>query len=936
MSVRKKTLIIICLTFLALLGILYFTAQWFMLKEAIVAEGKSTTRDVTRLLAALDDQIAVMDANVGDWAPWDDTYAFINNGDTAYIDSNLPNVTFTNLGVELMLFINNSGQIVFGKMVDLESEAEIPIPEGLYSQLQVGSRLLSHKDPADKLAGILSLPEGPMIIASQPIVTSQGEGPSRGTLIMGRRLDEAEIAKLTQRTQLSISVFPYNDDVLPEDVALARNSLVGVKPIFIAPQSEKVVSGYTLVNDVYGNPALILRVDSPREAYSQAKMSGRTLGLALLASGIVLGMVTMLLLDRMVIIRLTSLTSSVLKIGSQGTASSRVEANGNDEINVLATSVNSMLDSLESSLAKERESEERFRSLYENATIGMYRTTPDGHILMANPKLVSMLGYESFEELSQRDLAAEGYEPKYPRREFQERIEGDGEVRGLESAWKRKDGSIIYVRESAHLVRNENNQPLYYEGTVEDISGRKQAEEALRENEEKFRNLFNNAEVGMFRTRIDGSEILDMNERFLTIYGRTRAEMQGSASVLHWADPREREEMVRRLEAEDYVEDFECGMLNKEGEVRRCLTSLRVYRAEGILEGSILDITERKRNELIQNAIYRITQAAITSDGIDALYYSIHSILGELIPAENFYIALYDSASNLISFPYFVDQYDEPPSEPTKIRGLTGYVIRSGRPLLATREIFDRLVQKGGVEAVGTVGVDWMGAPLKAEGRMIGVMAVQSYTEGIHFDQEDLNLLEFVSTQVAQAIERKRMEEEIRSLSLTDELTGLYNRRGFTLLAEQEVKLAHRFKRSVLLFFGDVDGLKVINDTHGHAQGDLALKEVSAILKETFREADIPARFGGDEFVVLAVDASIESAEIVTNRLQADLDARNQRGDRPYQLTLSMGIAQYDPEAPCTVSELIVQADGLMYQQKQARKGKKEVGYPNPTVQETV
>ncbi len=98
-----------------------------------------------------------------------------------------------------------------------------------------------------------------------------------------------------------------------------------------------------------------------------------------------------------------------------------------------------------------------------------------------------------------------------------------------------------------------------------------------------------------------------------------------------------------------------------------------------------------------------------------------------------------------------------------------------------------------------------MGAPLKVEGRMIGVMAVQTYTPGVHFEQEDLNLLEFVSTQVAQAIERKRLEEEIRNLSLTDELTGLYNRRGFTLLAEQEMKLAHRNKQWRLLFFVDVD-----------------------------------------------------------------------------------------------------------------------------------
>jgi diguanylate cyclase (GGDEF)-like protein len=339
--------------------------------------------------------------------------------------------------------------------------------------------------------------------------------------------------------------------------------------------------------------------------------------------------------------------------------------------------------------------------------------------------------------------------------------------------------------------------------------------------------------------------------------------------------------------------------------------------------GSGHDITLRKRSELIQNAIHSISQAAIASEGIEALYRSIHSILGELIPTENFYIASYDAVNESISFPYFVDQQDENPPGPSKLQGLTGYVIRTGRPLLATRAVFDRLVGRGEVEALGAAGEDWMGAPLKVEGRTIGVIAAQTYVQGLHFSREDLNLLEFVSTQVAQAIERKRMEEEIRSLSLIDELTGLYNRRGFTLLAEQAAKVAFRVKRSMLLFFFDLDDLKTINDTQGHTQGDLALKEVSAILKETFREADIPARFGGDEFVVLAVDASTESVNLVTTRLQTDVEKRNLRGDRPYQLILSMGAAAFDPEAPRTVSEMIAQADALMYEQKQARKSRK-------------
>ena len=126
---------------------------------------------------------------------------------------------------------------------------------------------------------------------------------------------------------------------------------------------------------------------------------------------------------------------------------------------------------------------------------------------------------------------------------------------------------------------------------------REAAEGALHESEIKFHDLFNNAEVGMFRTRLDGSKILEMNERFLEIFGRTRAEMGGSASVIHWADPAERVEMRRRLEAEGHVRDFECRMLTKQGEVRHCLASLRLDGEQGGLEGSIVDITERKNAE---------------------------------------------------------------------------------------------------------------------------------------------------------------------------------------------------------------------------------------------------------------------------------------------------------------------------------------------------
>jgi PAS domain S-box-containing protein len=128
-----------------------------------------------------------------------------------------------------------------------------------------------------------------------------------------------------------------------------------------------------------------------------------------------------------------------------------------------------------------KESEQRFRSFVENATVGIYRTTPEGHFLMANPTLVRMLGYQDLAELAVRNLEGQGFEPGYPRQVFRERMERDGEVHGLEAAWTTRDGSMIFVRESGHVVRGESGGVLYYEGVVEDITERKRAEEKLKQ-----------------------------------------------------------------------------------------------------------------------------------------------------------------------------------------------------------------------------------------------------------------------------------------------------------------------------------------------------------------------------------------------------------------------------------------------------------------------
>jgi PAS domain S-box-containing protein len=192
------------------------------------------------------------------------------------------------------------------------------------------------------------------------------------------------------------------------------------------------------------------------------------------------------------------------------------------------------------------------------------------------------------------------------------------------------------------------------------------------------------------------------------------------------------------------------------------LSPIRVSGETHII-ASVRDITERKQSERLQQVLYRIAQAAITTGTLDELFDVIHHTLGELLPVVNFYIALYDPDSDMLSFPFFVDQYDDPPP-PKKIgRGLTEYVLRTKTPLLATPEVFKDLVQKGDVEQVGSVSVDWLGVPLNIEGKPLGVMAVQGYDERVRFGQNEIDILAFVSVQVANAIERKRAEEQIQT-----------------------------------------------------------------------------------------------------------------------------------------------------------------------------
>lgn len=172
---------------------------------------------------------------------------------------------------------------------------------------------------------------------------------------------------------------------------------------------------------------------------------------------------------------------------------------------------------------------------------------------------------------------------------------------------------------------------------------------------------------------------------------------------------------------------------------------------------------------------------------------------------------------------------------------------------------------------------------------------------------------------VRYAIERQRLTSAIKELSFVDYLTGLYNRRGFMLFAKQHILLANRKKKKMCVFFCDIDGLKHINDTYGHDQGDRLINFAAKIIKESFRASDIVARIGGDEFAILAFEATIESSEHIIRHIKKNMKSFNDSRKNKFRISLSIGISQYDPDQPDTIEQLLVQADKKMYEKKKQK-----------------
>lgn len=225
MTLRKKTLLIIGITLVALIVVLYALLSSILLSGFARVEEDDTTANTRRVIAALNDDANKLNLTAQDWSDWDDTYRFVEDGNPAYIQSNLTDPTFSKLKLNLMVVVNSSGQIVFGTEFDLATGKKTALPESFKQALKSDSPLLKHQSEQNSLAGLLLLPEHALVISARPILNSQGEGPIHGTFIMGHFLDAETIKQFADRTQTTIKAYRYSDSAFPADFAAIRPNL---------------------------------------------------------------------------------------------------------------------------------------------------------------------------------------------------------------------------------------------------------------------------------------------------------------------------------------------------------------------------------------------------------------------------------------------------------------------------------------------------------------------------------------------------------------------------------------------------------------------------------------------------------------------------------------------------------------------------------------
>ncbi|MDD5167200.1 MAG: PAS domain S-box protein [Syntrophales bacterium] len=442
-------------------------------------------------------------------------------------------------------------------------------------------------------------------------------------------------------------------------------------------------------------------------------------------------------------------------------------------------------------------------------------------------------------------------------------------------------------------------------GAIRDITDRKHAEEALRLSEEKYRTILSSIEEGYYEIDLAGN---------LTFFNHSLVKMlgYGEEELMGMNNRRYTEKEVAKTVFRAYNEVYRTGVSSKQVDwelIRKDGSKINVETSVSLMRdvagnpigfrGILLDVTARKQAErALQESQQRLADII------------------EFLPDATLVI---DIDGKVIAWNRAMEEMTGVKGQDIMGKGDYAYAIPfygKRRPIL-----IDLALKSDPNLEKQYASIQRHGYNVSGESLMLNMDGGKVFLWGTATPLRDPEgRIEGAIESIRDITDRKGLEEDIKNLSITDPLTGLYNRRGFMSFALQQIKISERTRRGMLLSYLDLDDLKAINDTLGHKQGDEALVEASQILKEVFRETDIIARMGGDEFAVISLEARMVSQTLITKRLEHCIDLHNAAGDKDYEISMSLGMVYFDPETPLSIDEWLSQADERMYGQKRLKK----------------
>ncbi|MDD1668633.1 MAG: PAS domain S-box protein [Methanomicrobiales archaeon] len=480
MDLRRKLLIIVGVTLVCTLIAFYAVTHGIVLGSFVSLEEKNTQQNMNRFMNLLSEDLTSLDTMVRAWAPRDDTYTFLKDGNLQYIEKNFGPETFTSGRINFMVFLNTSGAIYYAEAFDPASRQEGPLPENLAGMV-TGNQILTNFSWNDEsMSGFLMLPEGPVMVASAPITTNNYDGARRGFLIVGRLLDDVEIRRIGLLTNQQVMMYPQSEPGSPADIRGAQVRLDDNQSIVIQPDGPTTIAGYAQIRDLYDNPILIIKTQLPRQIYAQGQATLDYFTLSYIVVVLIFAIVFLYLLDSSLLSPISRLSTDVKRIGMTRDLSARLKVGKEEnEVTNLQENINKTLAALEKAQSRLQRSEEKNRALLSAVPDQMCQVKREGINEEFNAAAAADLGAMALHELLGNDLEEiqETFEVIPP--EAKDPAGGEeekGEVSPVyifEYTAKGKGGVRHY---EMRLVESGKDEVL---AIARDITDRKQAEDEL-------------------------------------------------------------------------------------------------------------------------------------------------------------------------------------------------------------------------------------------------------------------------------------------------------------------------------------------------------------------------------------------------------------------------------------------------------------------------